>query len=32
MKALFKWLAATLAVVITAALGACSDNRPPMLQ
>ena len=30
MKAPFKWLAAALAVVITAALGACSDNRPPV--
>ena len=30
MKALFKWLAAALTVIITAALGACSDNRPPV--
>ena len=30
MKALSKWLAAALTVIITAALGACSDNRPPV--
>jgi len=30
MKALSKWLAAALTVTITAALGACSDNRPPV--
>ena len=30
MKTLSKWLAATLAVGITAALGACTDNRPPV--
>ena len=30
MKTLSKWLAATLAVGITAALGACADNRPPV--
>ena len=30
MKTLSKWLATTLAVGITAALGACADNRPPV--
>ena len=30
MKTLSKWLAAALAVGITAALGACADNRPPV--